>query len=434
MRDRLPFAGKKPANRERRGYSLGKLCRCCLALVVILCHLLAGCENPTKVTDQPAGAPLTGQISFASDEQNMPLAEKESAAMASSFVDSRVSQEEPPAVLMPPIAIGERTEVHSVSRGPTITFDKTVHDYGQVSPRSKNVCEFRFKNTGTGTLTVGRKIDSTCGCTATTLAKTDYVPSEEGVIKVTYSASTLTTTVKKYMTVHSNDKENPQVRLTITAKIVPRVAYEPKQLDLLLNGNAEACPPITLRSLDGTAFSVTGVLSTGNCITAEFDPSVKATEFTIRPTPDMEKLQRLPAGYLVLTLTHPECKHLRIKYQTRSGFQFVPALLLLFNTEPNIPVQRDVWLSNNYGEDFEIASFSSERNLVDVIEKKKVAPKDEEGARYRLRLSIMPPIRVGEKGIFTDTLSVHLTNGQTPKLNCRGFYATTQAATPYPPP
>lgn len=413
--DRFPIAGKKPTNRQRRGRRQGSFCRCRLALLVILCHLLlAGCAGRAEVAEQPTKAPPMGHV-----------------PMAGSSVDTPVAQKRLSEVPMPPVAPGARAEVQRASQGPTITFDKTVHDYGQVSPGSRNVCEFRFKNTGTGTLTVGQKIVSTCGCTAPMLAKTDYVPGEEGVIKVTYSASTLATTEKKYMTVHSNDKENPQVKLTITAKIIPRVAFEPKLLDLLLKDNTATCPPITLRSLDGTTFSVTRMLCTGNCITAELDPSVRATEFTIQPTPDVEKLQRLPAGYLALTLTHPECKQVTIRYKTRSGFQFVPALPMFFNAEPNMPVQKVVHLSNDYGEDFEIASFSSERNLVEVLEKTKVSSDGGKGVRYRLTVSIMPPIRTAQEKIFTDALSVHLTNGQTLKLDCRGIYATTQAATPY---
>ena len=411
MQDRLPPAGERPANRQRRERRGGSVRARRLALVVILCHLLlAGCAGPAKVADEPA-------------------------AMAGGSADSPIAQGAPPGLPMPPVGTGGRTDAQSVSRGPTITFEKTAHNYGQVGPRSHNVCEFRFKNTGTGTLTVRRKIDSTCGCAATTLAKTDYGPGEEGMIRVTYTASGMPTTTRKILVVHSNDKQNPQVRLTITAKIVTQVAYEPKQLDLLLKDNAATCPPITLRSLDGTAFSVAGMLCTGNSMSADFDRSVRATEFTIQPTVDVEKLQRLPAGYIALSLTHPDCKLVTIRYKTRSGFQFVPALPMFFNAEPNIPVQKIVHLSNDFGEDFEIVSFSSERNLVDVLEKTKLAPDGKGQIRYRLMVSMTPPMRTGEEKIFTDTLWVHLTNGQTLKLDCRGIYATTQAAAgSYPPP
>ena len=210
--------------------------------------------------------------------------------------------------------------------------------------------------------------------------------------------------------------------------------FEPKKLELSVKGKTATCPPITLRSLDGNVFSVTRMLCTGNCMTADFDPSVQATEFTIQPRLVVEKLQRVPKGYLTLTLAHPKCKQVTIRYETRSAFQFVPTLPMFFNAEPNVPIQKVVHLSNDNGEDFEIASFSSERNLVDVLEKTKVPSGARQGVGYRLRVSITPPIRTGKEKIFTDTLSIRLTNGQTLKLDCRGIYATSQATTQYPRP
>jgi len=359
----------------------------------------------------------------------------ETTATPGSSVKSPVAQGIPTEPFWPLAPPKATTEVRESGAGPVMTFEKTVHDFGQVNPESKNVCEFRFKNTGTDTLSLNRKIISTCGCAAPVLAKTEYAPGEEGVIHVTYTANRLPMKDRKILTVQGNDPQKPQVKLTIVAEIVSRVAYEPKQLDLLLKDNIATCPPITLRSLDGIPFSVTEMLCTGNSITTELDPSVQATEFTIQPKLDMEKLQQLPIGYFTLTLTHPACKQVTIRYKTRSGFQFVPAFPMFFNAEPNRPVQKVVHLSNDTGEDFEIASFSSERNLVEVLEKTKVTPNGMKGARYRLKLSVTPPIRTREEKIFTDTLSVHLTNGQTLKLNCRGIYATTQAAAgPFPPP
>ena len=416
MQYRFLFADKKFLNREKRERRAGNLWRCCLALVVILCSLLlTGCACPKCACP--------------------PTVVDETAITVGGSAESPVAQGIPTEPFWPLAPPGAARQSQNVSHGAIMTFEKTVHDFGQVGPRSKNVCEFRFKNTGTNTLTVQRRIGSTCGCTATMLTQTDYAPGEEGAIQVTYTASSIPTTARKTLTVHSNDPKNPQVRLTIAAKIATQIAYEPKQLDLLLKDNAATCPPITLRSLDGTAFSVAGVLCTGNSMSAEIDSSVRATEFTIQPTVDVEKLQKLPTGYIALSLTHPECKLVTIRYKTRSGFQFVPALPMFFNAEPNIPTQKVVHLSNDYGEDFEIASFSSERNLVDVSKMTKLAPDGKGQIRYRLMVSMTPPMRTGEEKIFTDTLSIHLTNGQTLELDCRGIYTIPQAAAgPYPPP
>lgn len=304
-----------------------------------------------------------------------------------------------------------------------MTFEKTVYDFGEIGPQSKHTCEFRFKNTGTGILKVKKEIDSTCGCTIPVLSKTDYAPGEEGTIQVTYVAGAPGSPAPKSFLVYNNDKsQGGAVRLTIEATVVERVAYEPRQLVLRLKGPDAGCPPITVRSLDHRSFSVTRILSSGGTLTADCDPARQATEFTFRPALDLKQLQKYPMGTLLLSLTHPECEEIRIGYQILPEFEFRPPSIMLVNAEPNHPVLREVWLANNYGEDFEISSCTSAAHLVEVVEKEKVAAEDQKGFRYHLRLSLKPPPLSGAQRAFGDTLTIHLTNGNTLQLPCRLFY------------
>ena len=132
MQYRFLFADKKFLNRQKRERRAGNLWRCCLALVVILCSLLLTgcacpkCACPTKVVD-------------------------ETATTAGSSAESPVAQGTPTEPFWPFGPPGATTEAQDLDSGAIITFEKTVHDFGQVSPGSKNVCEFKFKNTGTGT-------------------------------------------------------------------------------------------------------------------------------------------------------------------------------------------------------------------------------------------------------------------------------------------
>jgi hypothetical protein len=375
-----------------------------LAPALIACFaLLAGCAHPPMGTPQSAERPL--------------------AERASSTVGPTTSAEFTP----PP----GRTESSTTEGEPTITFEKTLHDFGEIGAQSTNVCEFRFRNTGTATLKVREKIESSCGCTVPVLAKTEYAPGEEGVIQVTYSAPTSAGVVAKSIVLHSNDKRNNgQVHLSIKATVVERVAYEPRRLRLRLKGPDAGCPPITIRSLDHRSFAVTRIVSSGGGITADFDPDAEGTEFTFQPTLDRARLERYPAGSLVLTLTHPECKVVRILYQALPEFQLSPPSLLLFNAEPNRPVQRDVWLSSNYGEDFEIASCTSKMNLTEVVKKEKVVSADKTSFRYRLRLSIKPPAPLRTQRALGDTLTIHLANGSEVELPCHVFYGTARRSPP----
>jgi hypothetical protein len=373
-----------------------------LALALIACLVLqAGCANPPRAARRAVEAPTPGAGSTAPAE---------------------------------PALLPGRPETSAAAGAPVITFEKTSHDFGEISAQSTNVCEFRFRNTGTAILKVKEKIESSCGCTTPVLAKTEYAPGAEGVIQVTYAAPTSAGRVTKSLVVHSNDKHRGgQVSLSIKATIVERVAYEPRRLSLRLKGPGAGCPPITIRSLDHRSFAVTRIVSSYDGITADCEPSRTGTEFTLRPTLDPARLQQYPAGSLVLTLTHPECRVVRILYQALPEFQFSPPSLMLFNAEPNRPVRQEVWLSSNYGEGFGIVSSASRMGLTEVVKMEKVVAADKTSFRYRLRLSIRPPAPPDNQRALRDILTIRLTNGNALELPCHVFYGTASGSPPSAP-
>jgi hypothetical protein len=63
-----------------------------------------------------------------------------------------------------------KQETAPTGREPRITLETDVHDFGAVGLLTRNVCEFHFKNTGTGILKVEKKIDVVCGCTVPVLS------------------------------------------------------------------------------------------------------------------------------------------------------------------------------------------------------------------------------------------------------------------------
>jgi hypothetical protein len=323
-----------------------------------------------------------------------------------------------------------RVEPVPEKASPTITLTETVHDFGEISPRSKNVCEFRFKNTGTATLKLKPKIDSTCGCTVPILSRVSYAPGQTGVIKVTYSASTSIGSVQKTMTVHSNDPAHAQVKLMIKAKTVQRVACDPQKIQLRLKDDNGACPPITLRSLNGVPFSITKVTSSGNAMTAAFDPNVQGQTLTLQPIVDLVKLEKRLAGYLLVDVTHPECKQVRIQYNTLRQYQFKPAYVMAFNVEPNEPVTKEVDLINNYGEDFDIQSVSSQKGIVKLLDQENQTLEGNKGVSYRLKLSLTPPANLKKGRMFVDVLTVRLTSGKELRLSCRGVYSRKGIGSP----
>lgn len=296
-----------------------------------------------------------------------------------------------------------------------IRFEKVVHDFGEIGPGTRNSCEFRFTNTGIGMLKIVN-IETPCGCTVPELKKRQYSPGEPGTLKVTYSASTQPASPRKYVYVHTNDAASPKVTLTIKARIVPKVSYEPKRLNLLLKDENAGCPAITLTSLDKKPFSVTGIRVSGNSISADLDSSVEATKFVLRPKVNLARLRTGPNGLINISLTHAECKKVTIPFSALAKFRITPPQLIVLKAEPQKPVVKRLWVLNNYGQDFEIESVSSRNKLTKVLSQKKVTN------GYQFDLEITPPASEDKRTVFTDVFSMHIKDAEILSVDCRGFY------------
>ncbi|UCE98983.1 MAG: DUF1573 domain-containing protein [Planctomycetota bacterium] len=304
---------------------------------------------------------------------------------------------------------------------PQIQFEDVVCDLGEIGPGTKNVCNFKFTSVGDGLLKI-KNISKTCGCTPFTLKKREYAPGESGTLKVSYNASSRAGPITKHLRVYSNDKANPEIKLTVKGRITEVVSYEPKKLNLVLNKENAVCPEITIRSLDAQPFSIKGFKTTGrfksteNSITADYNPSVKATEFVIQPKVDVGKLKRGTSGRLSITLACPQKHVISIPFKVLPKFKVDPRSISIFNAEAGKSVTREVWIVNNYGEDFEIESTSSQKGSIKVLSQEK------EDKHCKFELEITPPTAKGKKKVFTDVLFVNMKDGEELKINCRGYY------------
>ncbi|MHC4640396.1 MAG: DUF1573 domain-containing protein [Planctomycetota bacterium] len=306
--------------------------------------------------------------------------------------------------------------------GPEITFESLIHDFGEVGVNTRNNCEFKFKNTGDALLKIS-KVYAPCGCTVPELTKKQYAPGESGILKATYRAGSKSGSTSKRIEVSSNDKAKPKVILTLKAKIVMKVAYEPERLNLLLKGEKAGCPEITLNSRDNRAFSITSFKSTGDSITAEFDPTVKSTKFVLKPTVDQEKLKKGLKGQVEIGLTHPLCKKVAILFDTLAEFKIDPRVVYVREAEPQKPVTKKVMIFSNYNEDVEVESTSSKKGTVKVQSKEKVRN------GYQLELQITPPALDAKRRVFTDVFTVKLKGGPEMQITCYGIYTRTPTKT-----
>jgi len=386
--------------------------RLCLSLFcVVLLSLQPGCGRGVSDTEAP-------------------VVEEEPAQITATAPPVEPA---PVAAEAQPIEVEQAPVAQAAEGGPRITFDKVVYDFGEIGPETRHTGKFEFKNTGDAPLKIVR-VRSCCGV-ATRGVKSGqiYAPGESGALELDYTATSHPGSMSRKLHIQSNDPKQSVVTLTIKAKIARRVEYEPKQLRLFLNKENAGCREITLTSVDGRPFSVTGFRSTANSITAEFDPTVEATKFVLQPQGDLEKLQRHLKGQISIDLTHPECKNVRLLYDVLPEFRINPPQILLFNLKEGQPVRRDVWVLSNYEDDFEIESVSSQKGTMKLLEKQKItvpkktsgsgdSPVPGAGTRYQLQIEITPPPADGERPVLSDVLEVKLKDGETLSIQLRGFY------------
>lgn len=311
--------------------------------------------------------------------------------------------------------ISQPSSARPVAKGkPKITLNKSVHNFGNVSPATTHVCEFKFTNTGNDVLEI-YEVEKTCGCTPFVLDKKKYAPGEKGSLKVGFFSDTQLGSTIKPLYLYSNDETNPEIELDIKANIIAKVDYDPKALKLLMMRPNADCPTITIRSLDNQPFSIQSFKSTSNCITVDFDPSVKARQFVLQPKVDTQKLEKISAGRFEIGLSHPDTKTISGTFDAPPRFSTSPRSITIHQTNSRQSTIKKVRVISNYDEDFEIGSTSSQNGNIKVVSQNKVRN------GYELELQITPSATSETSRIFSDVFSLNLKGVGRIEVACNGF-------------
>ncbi|MFC1792862.1 DUF1573 domain-containing protein [Planctomycetota bacterium] len=299
---------------------------------------------------------------------------------------------------------------------PKITFENVVFDFGEVGPNIKNTGQIKFTNTGEAPLKI-TKVARCCGV-VTKLGKMEYEPGETGTLEVTWNSGSRPSSMRRKLTIHSNDPKMPQTVLNLKAKVVLQVDWKPKSLRLSLDEENAGCPKITINSLDNQSFSILQFKSTADCISADVDSSVKATKFILEPKVNIEAMPKNLKGRININLTHPEGKTATILFSVLPKYTVRPSIVIVWDAQPEKPVVKKIDVLNNYQKDFEIESVTSKRNVigVKVLEQRKITK------GYQLDLELTPPTSKGKTN-FMDELSVNIKDGENLTIRCNGRYS-----------
>ena len=99
-----------------------------------------------------------------------------------------------------------------------ITFEKTLHEFGQIITGERVAYAFRFTNTGTEPLII-TGIRSGCGCTVGDYPKDPLKPGQTGRINVVFNSAGRRGFQSEAVRVLNNSEE-PVISLRITAEVL----------------------------------------------------------------------------------------------------------------------------------------------------------------------------------------------------------------------
>jgi len=103
----------------------------------------------------------------------------------------------------------QQTSSTDTAKGtPVITFDETVHNFGNVTEGEKVEYSFKFTNTGDKDLII-TDASSSCGCTVPDWPKEPLKPGKSAYMKVVFNSAGKEGFTEKLITIKANT--NPEV-------------------------------------------------------------------------------------------------------------------------------------------------------------------------------------------------------------------------------
>jgi hypothetical protein len=300
--------------------------------------------------------------------------------------------------------------------GGRIKVDNSVVDIGVMGPNKSVTSQFKFTNTGSGKLIIS-SVQTTCSCTVAELARLEYGPGEVGVVPVTYRSSAYGGPVEKHLYILSNDPTNPRAEISLKGSVELAVAANPAKLQLALNKDNGGAVPITIKSKDGKPFKIQAVNCSRNVVSAEFDAGAEKPEHTLQPKVDLKALRENGTGSIEIRITHPDCDSIAVTYEALAVYDISRPRIVLQNVEPGQTITRDVFVKNNYNEDFSIQSVVCQNNTM------KIASQTKEGSSIKLIIEIaIPPQTNNVRRYITDKLDLKMSDGEVLTINCSGWY------------
>jgi hypothetical protein len=198
-----------------------------------------------------------------------------------------------------------------VAGPPRVRFDEDRHDWGRITAGTPVRARFSFRNEGQSDLRIDR-FRTVSDSEAVAEPPGPWSPGAAGMVEVTLDTADLAGSVRRTVTVHTNDPEQPAVLLELTGIVDAEVTVEPAALYL-------GAPPHAPR----TKGELEVRLARGVTLVAVTTSPAAAFTVQTRPSDDGRALQLLVAtrpdappgpfdGEVILRTTAPRRATVRV--------------------------------------------------------------------------------------------------------------------------
>ena len=294
-----------------------------------------------------------------------------------------------------------------------------IKDLGTVPKGEKIVNDFVIRNEGDAVLEI-TNVQPACGCTVAEFDKT-IAPGQTGKVHAVVETTTFSGPISKGVSVFTNDPENPQIELTIRAKVEPYIAVKPgyARYVTVQGETKEGNIGQTLWAPDGSDFTVTGVDSPWPFLKVSFreakpeerNADAKGKQWRVEMLLSNDAKVGALSDYVTIHTDHPKQKLVQIPV---SGF-VRPVVAV---TPPNADFGR-IELKEPLRKALNIRNFATEPIKVTGVDpslpkgiETKLEPL-EEGREYQVRIILNPELA---KGPFNGKLTIHTDSPKVPTL------------------
>jgi hypothetical protein len=294
-----------------------------------------------------------------------------------------------------------------------------IKDAGSVAKGDKLSQDFEIRNDGNAVLQI-TDIRAACGCTVASYDHT-VAPGKVGTVHVVVDTATLNGPVAKGVTVFTNDAANPQIELTVRAKVEPYIAVKPgfARYTIVRGEAKEGTIVQTLFAPDGAPMDIVKVDSPWPYLEVSFRkaqegerlPDVKIEQWRVETKLSSEAPVGPLAGYVTVHTNHPKQKVVEIPV---SGF-VRPVLAV---TPPKADFGKIDVVKEPLRRILDVKNFATEPIKVIGVEtsgqgiEAKVEPL-EEGREYAVKLTVSSGMA---KGPFHAKLTIHTDSPKSPVL------------------